>query len=55
MPAEHRAPKRIGTAVQTIFNNKWTYPAVPPNAIYAFNSMLSKKISLLSLVYVRAS
>lgn len=34
---EGRAPKRIDTAVQTIYNNKWLYPPVPKNAIYSFN------------------
>ena len=35
-----RAPRRIDTAVQTIYNNKWQYPPVPKNATYSFKSTL---------------
>jgi len=38
MPPERRAPRRIDTAVQIIYNNKWRYPAVPSNATYSFIS-----------------
>ena len=42
MPEGHgtRAPRRIDTAVQTIYNNKWQYPPVPKNATYSFKSTL---------------
>jgi len=38
MPPERRAPRRIDTAVQIIYNNKWRYPALPSNATYSFIS-----------------
>ena len=39
MAENQRAARRIDTAVQTIYNNKWRYPPAPMNATYSFNGV----------------
>jgi hypothetical protein len=41
MPAAERSARRIDTAVQTIYNNKWLYPPATKNATYSFNRAFS--------------